>query len=495
MDPVSKAPPAKPHRVIPVETSSPQGAWQEEESLEVYRRKRTQKPHGEGVPEIVRFVKRHPKSATDEVYETVAPPARDDRREIILLEPVQVRDRSPDALYDDYSLYRMEEYVDASSEVGSPDKDPIYVPVEKTVEKTEEHDQTRDAAECAEVVVEECLSPTREIETYSFMREHHKETVHDGDTTSVKERPGATPTPFEVCSYRPPNPPDTDVAEDVERMERISSEERERSGKMVDSHHEREERNGGTPLLDRTIYYEREVVGEKTPDRVSRQSSYQPSRQPSRQTLLIDEDISQLNRRVDTVLREQAPRSPQPSIRSSIPERRTEGRSSSEELTRMRREQEKSERIVDAPRGRGSNGLEEPPSGGGRTSRTSERMTDYQKYERKVYDPRPPSRSSHSASIRSSHSRCCHHRHGSHEQERRPMQGKRTVRDVPIYTEQTRKTTRDDTPRQRAEPQKTQSPSQKGVDGSHMAPITEIVTTERFERIERVRRRFPATAV
>ncbi|VDL76450.1 unnamed protein product [Nippostrongylus brasiliensis] len=359
MDPVSKAPPAKPHRVIPVETSSPQGAWQEEESLEVYRRKRTQKPHGEGVPEIVRFVKRHPKSATDEVYETVAPPARDDRREIILLEPVQ--------------------------EVGSPDKDPIYVPVEKTVEKTEEHDQTRDAAECAEVVVEECLSPTREIETYSFMREHHKETVHDGDTTSVKERPGATPTPFEVCSYRPPNPPDTDVAEDVERMERISSEERERSGKMVDSHHEREERNGGTPLLDRTIYYEREVVGEKTPDRVSRQSSYQPSRQPSRQTLLIDEDISQLNRRVDTVLREQAPRSPQPSIRSSIPERRTEGRSSSEELTRMRREQEKSERIVDAPRGRGSNGLEEPPSGGGRTSRTSERMTDYQKYERKVY--------------------------------------------------------------------------------------------------------------
>ncbi|XGW09490.1 hypothetical protein V3C99_011636, partial [Haemonchus contortus] len=50
------------HRVSPRDMKIPQGAWQEEESLEVYRRKRTQRPM-EGAPEIVRFVKRHPRCA------------------------------------------------------------------------------------------------------------------------------------------------------------------------------------------------------------------------------------------------------------------------------------------------------------------------------------------------------------------------------------------------------------------------------------------------
>ncbi|KAK5985306.1 hypothetical protein GCK32_013888, partial [Trichostrongylus colubriformis] len=105
--------PPKPRRVSPEDEKDPQGAWQEEESLEVYRRKRTHKPPTDAAPEIVRFVKRHPKR-TEEVYETIAP-RRDGRKEIILLEPVQFRDQSPDSLHDDYSLYRMEEYVDASS--------------------------------------------------------------------------------------------------------------------------------------------------------------------------------------------------------------------------------------------------------------------------------------------------------------------------------------------------------------------------------------------
>ncbi|KAK6019169.1 hypothetical protein OSTOST_15207, partial [Ostertagia ostertagi] len=126
----TQSPPPKPHRVSPADMKNPQGAWQEEESLEVYRRKRTQRPTTDGAPEIVRFVKRHPKS-TEVVYETVQP-RRDGRKEIILLEPVQLRDQSPDSLHDDYSLYRMEEYVDASSDIYTREKEPVYYTVEKS---------------------------------------------------------------------------------------------------------------------------------------------------------------------------------------------------------------------------------------------------------------------------------------------------------------------------------------------------------------------------
>lgn len=52
--------------------------------------------------------------ADDEIFETVQP-RRDGRRELILLEPVKFEDEAPETLYDDYSLYRMEEYVDAGT--------------------------------------------------------------------------------------------------------------------------------------------------------------------------------------------------------------------------------------------------------------------------------------------------------------------------------------------------------------------------------------------
>lgn len=494
----TQPPSSKPHRVAPADISSPQGAWQEEESLEVYRRKRTQKPPADGSAEIVRFVKRHPDS-TGEVYETVQP-RRDGRREIILLEPVQVRDQSPELLYDDYSLYRMEEYVDASSELGSPDKDPVYY----TVEKHEKEHGSRITSEKEKKVDEECLSPSKEIETYSFVQESREEVRKDVDTrssrehveaTSTREHRIGTPTPFELCDYRPPVAAHDDVAEEV-AIDRVSTGDR---SEKACSQCGKDVRSSETPLLDRTVYYEREVVqGDRTPDR------------ESGHTHVVDEEIAQANRKVDAVLREQAatvPRSPQPSIQSVAQEGRRDDRHGVEERTSMRYEKDRSEKFLEVPapqQDKGRTAAEADLHRGGRTSRTSDHVRDYQKYERTSYDIRPPSRpisagrSSHNGSLRSGHSPCCRHRCGSREHERMMMQEKRTVRDIPIRAEQRPSPTphpETHPPPRQSSTQRTQPTTRKASNGGRLPPITEIITTERFERVERVRRRYPVTPV
>ncbi|PIO74260.1 hypothetical protein TELCIR_03735 [Teladorsagia circumcincta] len=476
----TQSPPPKPHRVSPADMKNPQGAWQEEESLEVYRRKRTQRPPTDGAPEIVRFVKRHPKS-TEVVYETVQP-RRDGRKEIILLEPVQLRDHSPDSLHDDYSLYRMEEYVDASSDIYTREKEPVYY----TVEKSEKEQDSRDIIEKEEKIVEECLSPAKEIEEYSF--ERHEEMHRDVETTSIRERAGATPTPFEVCSYRPPAGAGEASSEEV-LVERASTGERP---PMPCPRCESEEViKSETPLLDRTIYYEREVVqGEKTPER--------GSRQPSRQTLDVDEEIAHANRKVDSKLQEYAapiPRSPQPSIQSSVQERRVEERRSLEEKMSSKKEHiTKSERFLEAPKAHSEKRGSFAAAEAGDAQRSRDSSFEHKKYERTAYGPpsRPVSaaRSTHSISDRSNHSQCYRH---SREHEKSLMQERKTVPDVPIYT---LTPPRRDEPRpHRSSTQKAPTPSRKDVGVERRPPITEIITTERFERIERIRRRYPVTPV
>uniref|UniRef100_A0A0N4X8T1 SDP_N domain-containing protein n=1 Tax=Haemonchus placei TaxID=6290 RepID=A0A0N4X8T1_HAEPC len=359
----SHLPPSKPHRVSPGDMKIPQGAWQEEESLEVYRRKRTQRPT-EGAPEIVRFVKRHPSAA---------------------------------------------------------------------------------------------------------------------------------PTPFEVCPYRPPL-----AADETASREDVSGRAPSKDG--LETPYRRSEREGEltaeTPILDRTIYYEREVVqGEKTSDR--------GSRHPSRQTLDVDDEISQTNRRVDSVFHEYgsaAPRSPQPSVQSSVQERRVEERRSFEEKMSSKREHIKRvERSLEPPKAhsekRGSFAAAET---GPQRSRDSSYVSDYRKYERSTFGPpsRPISaaRSTHTASERSGHSQYDRHRDGIREHEKTLMHERKTTRDVPIYTHAPPR--RDEPPPRRISTSHAGAPPyRKDVDGDRRPPITEIITTERFERIERVRRRFPATSV
>ncbi|PIO69847.1 hypothetical protein TELCIR_08317 [Teladorsagia circumcincta] len=415
------------------------------------------------------------------VYETVQP-RRDGRKEIILLEPVQLRDQSPDSLHDDYSLYRMEEYVDASSDIYTREKEPVYY----TVEKSEKEQDSRDIIEKEEKIVEECLSPAKEIEEYSFSFFR------------------ATPTPFEVCSYRPPAGVGDATSEEV-LVERASTGERP---PMPCPRCESEEViKSETPLLDRTIYYEREVVqGEKTPER--------GSRQPSRQTLDVDEEIAHANRKVDSKLQEYAappPRSPQPSIQSSVQERRVEERRSLEEKMSSKKEHiTKSERFLEAPKAHSEKRGSFAAAEAGDAQRSRDSSFEHKKYERTAYGTpgvllqrrvllpevastrRPLEFSCHGLDYRQVTGVVTIARK-RREHEKSLMQERKTVRDVPIYTLAPPR--RDEPPPRRSPTQKAPPSSRKDVCGERRPPITEIITTERFERIERIRRRYPVTPV
>ncbi|XGW09489.1 hypothetical protein V3C99_011635 [Haemonchus contortus] len=315
----------------------------------------------------------------------------------------------------------------------------------------------------------------------------------DIETTSIRDRASATPTPFEVCPYRPPL-----VADETASREDVSGRAPSRDGLETSYRHdEREgELTAETPILDRTIYYEREIVqGEKTPDR--------GSRHPSRQTLEVDDEISQTNRRVDNVLQEYgtaAPRSPQPSVQSSAQGRRVEERRSFEEKMSSKREHIKRvERSVEPPKAhsekRESFAAAET---GPQRSRDSSYVSDYRKYERSTFGPptRPISaaRSTHTASDRSGHSQYDRHRDGIREHEKTLLHARKTTRDVPIHTHAPPH--RDEPPPRRISTTHAGAPPfRKDTNGDRRPPITEIITTERFERIERVRRRFPATSV
>ncbi|KAK5973470.1 hypothetical protein GCK32_017316 [Trichostrongylus colubriformis] len=293
------------------------------------------------------------------------------------------------------------------------DKEPVYYAVEKSEKEQESRDITEKeekVVEKEEQVVEECLSPTKEIEEYSFMQERHEETRKDVETTSIRERSSTSAPAFEVCAYRPPLPADDVFTGEV--MERVEEDRRreERRERPCEEDERREQLDTGTPLLDRTIYYEREIKqGERTPER--------DSRQPSPQTLHVDEEISRANRKVDSALQEHAvpaPRpSPQPSIQSSMQERRVEERRSHEEKMSSKREErfKKTERFLDAPKAHSEKRGSFASAGlGAEKSRDSSFVSDYKKYERTAYGPpsRPASaaRSTRTASDRSAHSPC-----------------------------------------------------------------------------------------
>nr|CAR63594.1 hypothetical protein [Angiostrongylus cantonensis] len=461
MQSVKPQAPLKPRRVSPANSLKPESAWHEEESLEIYKRKTTQRPPSDDSKEIIRLVKRHARSG-EELFETI-PPRRDSPREIILLEPVQFREHSPDSLYDDYALYRMEEYVDASSDVCPQENEPVCY----TVEKSPKHEKR---TEEQDVFVEECLSPAKEIETTSLTKYQSDEQSDLAERLSTKSHPIARPTPFEVCSYRPPMPPIADTISEEVEIERTSDVER---SKRAFSQCGKDEK-GQTPLLDRTVYYEREIVS-RTPE---------DSHAPTRQTYFVDEDITDTNKKVDSVLRD-----PKESSRLSIPdlvEKRREERSSVKEYRRIQKE--KSE-FTEPPKAtserRETPHLSESPV---RTTRDTDYMTGNEKYEKATYGP--PSRSvsmTRSSRTASNHSRC-QDRKISHEHEESLRQERRTTRDVPIRREI------------RYPPYYREIPLQKPrlengrslCNGRYVThPIHEVITTEKFERVERIRRRFP----
>lgn len=107
-----------------------------------------------------------------------------------------------------------------------------------------------------------------------------------------------------------------------------------------------------TPVLDRTIYYEREVVEDgKTTDREV--LDHRDSRAPSRQTY-VDDEIAHANKRVDSALRSHDSReSPMPTL-PTVPEEdiqdvergSIERHVSSQHLTRDRAEYKETRREV-----------------------------------------------------------------------------------------------------------------------------------------------------
>ncbi|KIH56316.1 hypothetical protein ANCDUO_13505 [Ancylostoma duodenale] len=238
------------------------------------------RPPADGPAEIVRFVKRRPKS-DDEFYETVQP-RRDGRREIILLEPVKFEDEAPDALYDDYSLYRMEEYVDAGT-------------------------GAHPASQREKQIKEECIAPAKEIDTITLVEEQRKtvEKLRRDDLTSATPPSERGPYVSRVSIGESSTEHPIERGSDAGRSERTCS----RCG----------EASRETPVLDRTIYYEREVVEDgKTTEREVR--DHRDSRAPSRQTYFVDDEIAHANKRVDSVLRSHDSReSPMPTL-PTVPE-------------------------------------------------------------------------------------------------------------------------------------------------------------------------------
>ncbi|EYC11816.1 hypothetical protein Y032_0049g1789 [Ancylostoma ceylanicum] len=463
---------SKSHQVSPADATIPEGAWQEEESLEVYRKKRTQRPPADGPAEIVRFVKRRPKS-DDEIYETVQP-RRDGRREIILLEPVKFEDEAPDTLYDDYSLYRMEEYVDAGTEICEHTNEPVYYTIQK-VEKGAPH-----APQKEKQIKEECIAPAKEIDTITLVEEQRRTTERLG---SGGDLTAATP-PLERGPYvSRVSVGDAFAEHSIERGSDAGRSERtcSRCG----------EASRETPVLDRTIYYEREVVEDgKTTEREVR--DHRDSRAPSRQTYLVDDEIAHANKRVDSVLRSHDSReSPMPTL-PTVPEEDThevergsvEREVSSQHLTRDRTEYKETRREV-SPREHTIIPTIQAPSRASNGRRCCERS---QMYERTIQAPSPrPASAARSARTPSiiAQSPCCPHcRASSRDHERSYSHDREIIRDIPVQKE-----------RYSSASQRSRVDSGRTAADVRSAPVHETITTERFERIERVRRRFPATAV
>ncbi|KAK6738129.1 hypothetical protein RB195_020314 [Necator americanus] len=462
---------SKSHQVSPCDATIPEGAWQEEESLEVYKKKRTQRPPADGRAEIIRFVKRRPKSS-EQIYETVQP-RRDGRRELILLEPVQFSDEPPDTLYDDYSLYRMEEYVDAGTEICERDKEPVYYTIQK-VEKAPPAMPEKEKR-----VKEECIAPAKEMDTITFVEEERKSVERlssreDLTTIPALERgPYVSTVPVGDVSVEP----SLERGSDAGRSEKAYS----RSGEI----------SRETPLLDRTVYYEREIVqGEKPAEK----EEIRDSRAASRQTTIIDDEIFHANKRVDSVLRgahetiRESPMQTLPTVpeedyheedRDSFQRERTSQQvvKSKTEYKETRREmtqkKETSIPIIQAP------------------SRASDARHSCERshmYERIVQAPSPRPAStlrSTSAPSRPSHTPYCPHcRIVPREHERCYEHDRSFVRDIPVQKERYSSTS-----------QRSRMDEGRVCTESRTTPVHETITTERFERIEKVRRKFPATTV
>ncbi|CAJ0605775.1 unnamed protein product [Cylicocyclus nassatus] len=465
-------------KVSPCDKAIPESAWQEEESLEVYRKKRTQRPPSATPTEIVKCIKRQPK-AGEEIYESVQP-RHDGRRELILLEPVRFGDEPPETLYDDYSLYRMEEYVDAGTETCEHDKQPVYYALQK-VEK-----ETLPPAQTGKIVEEEVISPAKELDTITLREAEERESM---ERISAKQELRTAPPPSE-STERGPYISRIPIGDGIEERSITHSSETERYERSHITEEQRSVVRGSeagrsarpcsrcaelspettreTPILDRIMYYEREVV-EDGNSRGRAQDSRRDSRASSRQAAVVDDEIADANRRVDGVFRSYET-SKEARKLPTVPEEdfheKQNERLPAEGYKETRKEGPPQEEYV-VPRIRAPSRT---------SSRSSTERTQF--YEKSVHgSPYRPTSTTRSAA---SPYYCPHCRTCSREQDRMYTHEPHTVRVVPIQKERYPLRTRHDNGREPL---------------MYSAPIHETITTERFERIEKVKRVFPATAV
>ncbi|KJH47878.1 hypothetical protein DICVIV_06006 [Dictyocaulus viviparus] len=388
--------------------------------------------------EIVYLTKLRPRSH-EQLYEAI-PIRRNDRREIILLEPIG---SLPDTIDDDYVLYRMEEFVDVSGNPYNEENLPIYFSIcteepEPVFYKMEKFTEYGERISDHEVVVDEQPSSTKEIGTNTSAEVDEKDHVEEQIDT-----------------------------------ERYS----------IGSHYV-------SPLIDRTIYHEYEMPEEKTPEQNRTLTTHQ--------TYYVDEDIINTNRKVDSVLQDRGTQGiSHQSIRDDIEKKRVTQTS----MEKSRRIQEGKSEFVEPSR-MTSEKSDLTHTLQSKMLKDSTHHIDYRKDDRSAYASPSRSmlvtRSSRTASNRSTHSPCCQYRKLPHEYEEAVKEQRKSLHNVPIRRETTHSLNYHHIPHHspHSTVQKTRSQSSKSLtDNASTFPIHEVITTEKFERVERVRRRIPGTLV
>ncbi|KAJ1357567.1 hypothetical protein KIN20_015741 [Parelaphostrongylus tenuis] len=161
-------------RVSPTGCSKPEGAWQEEESLEVYKRKTTQRPPCDDSAEVIRLVKRHPRG--EELYETIhfMTTTPYTKWKSMWMQAVTSAQKKRSQ-----STHTVEK---SKKDIYPKEKEPVYYTVEKSTKlekRTEEQD----------IVEEECLSPVKEMETTTLTKHHYEEGSDVAERMSTKSYP------------------------------------------------------------------------------------------------------------------------------------------------------------------------------------------------------------------------------------------------------------------------------------------------------------------
>ncbi|KAJ1357566.1 hypothetical protein KIN20_015740 [Parelaphostrongylus tenuis] len=200
--------------------------------------------------------------------------------------------------------------------------------------------------------------------------------------------------------------------------------------------------------------------------------------------------------KVDSMLQDRDTRERPHVSTPDVTEKRREERSSVEEYRRVQKERSE---LAESPRATSERRetAQRRPSPI-RTSRDMDYTTDYQKYEKETYAPPSRSvsitRSSHTASDRSPRYQ---HRKISREHEESLRQERKTMRDIPIRREIGHRPYHYDAPhlRQRVVEKPRPYVGRLSCDGRYVShPIHEVITTEKFERVEKIRR-LPGTLV